>query len=138
MWLKLVTQLKEMNLMEMNVLVLAYLGDTVYENYVRRYLISLGITNVNELQKRAVTYVSAKRQSMFVRCLIEQDFFTNQEIDIIKRARNYKTCSHPKNTSIIDYKYATGLESLLGFLTLDGKEERVATIMQKILGGTLC
>ena len=55
-----------MNILEINVLVLAYLGDTIYENYVRKYLINKGIANVNDLQKEAVNYVSAKSQSGYL------------------------------------------------------------------------
>ncbi len=127
-----------MKTIEKNVLVLAYLGDTIYENYVRRHLIERGIANVNDLQKESVQYVSAKRQSFFVQKLLEKNFFTEEEITIIKRARNYKTTSHPKNCSIGDYKYATGLESLIGYLSLEKKEERIDEIMKMIFGGNLC
>ena len=65
-----------MNILEINVLVLAYLGDTIYENYIRRYLISLGMNHVNELQTEAIKYVSAKRQALFLQKLIENEFFS--------------------------------------------------------------
>lgn len=127
-----------MKTIERNSLVLAYLGDTIYENYVRKYLIEKNISNVKDLQKEAVSFVSAKRQSQFVRALIENNFFTTEELDVIRRARNYKTTSHPKNCSIADYKYATGLESLIGYLELEGRKARVQEIMKEILGGELC
>lgn len=127
-----------MKTVERNVLVLAYLGDTIYENYVRRYLVEQRIESVNELQKKAVAYVSAKKQAQFVRILLEKNFFSEEEIDIIMRARNYKTGSHPKNCSIVDYKYATGLESLIGYLTLEDRHSRIDEIMNVILGGSLC
>ena len=60
---------------EINVLVLAYLGDTVYENYIRKYLISKNIANVNDLQKEAVKYVSAKSQAQFLTELVDKKFF---------------------------------------------------------------
>lgn len=123
---------------EINVLVLAYLGDTVYENYIRKYLISKNIANVNDLQKEAVKYVSAKSQAQFLTELVDKNFFTDEELTIIKRARNYKTKSHPKNCDIITYKYATGLESLIGYLELEGKHERIEEIMNFITGGTKC
>lgn len=127
-----------MKTVERNVLVLAYLGDTIYENYIRRYLILQNIANVNDLQKEAVSFVSAKNQSKFIHKLIEQEFFSEEELDVIMRARNYKTTSHPKNCSITDYKYATGLESLIGYLELEDRHNRIDEIMDKILGGTLC
>ena len=122
-----------MNLLEINVLVLAYLGDTIYENYVRRHLISLGIGNVNDLQKEAVSYVSAKSQAAFLQEMLDKEFLTEEEIDVFKRARNYKTTSHPKNCDIVTYKYATGLEALIGYLNLANKKERIDEIMNFIL-----
>lgn len=122
-----------MNVLEVNVLVLAYLGDTIYENYVRHYLINKGIGNVNDLQKEAIKYVSAKSQSDFLYKMIDNNFLSNEEIDVVHRARNYKTTSHPKNCDIITYKNATGLEALLGFLDLENKKERINEIMKFIL-----
>lgn len=122
-----------MDVREVNVLVLAYLGDTIYENYVRRYLINSGIGNVNDLQKEAIKYVSAKKQASFVTEMLSLSFFLDDEVDVIKRARNYKTTSHPKNCDIVTYKYATGLEAVIGYLSLINKDERIDKIMSFIL-----
>ena len=119
---------------EINVLVLAYLGDTIYENYVRRYLISKGIANVNDLQKAAINYVSAKSQASYLMKMMANDFLSEDEIIVVKRARNYKTTSHPKNCDIVTYKCATGLESLIGYLQLENKNNRIDEIMNFILG----
>ncbi len=124
-----------MNVLEINVLVLAYLGDTIYENYVRRYLISKGISNVNDLQTASISYVSAKAQASFLTKLLEENFFTDEEVSVIKRARNYKSSSHPKNCDILTYKHATGLEAVIGYLDLVHRNSRVDEIMKKILGG---
>lgn len=124
-----------MNVLEINVLVLAYLGDTVYENYVRRFLINKGIGNVNDLQTESINYVSAKAQAKFLTEFVEKDFFSEEELNVIKRARNYKSHSHPKNCDIITYKHATGLEALIGYLELLGRRERIDKIMNNILGG---
>ena len=123
-----------MQTIEINVLVLAYLGDTIYENYVRKYLISKGIGNVNDLQKESINYVSAKSQAKFLQDMLENNFLSDEEITVVKRARNYKTTSHPKNCDIVTYKYATGLESLIGYLDLEGKKDRIDEIMNFILG----
>ncbi len=123
-----------MNVLEVNVLVLAYLGDTIYENYIRRYLISKNISNVNDLQVKATNYVSAKSQAAFIKKLLEEDFFTEEEISVIMRARNYKSKSHPKSCDIITYKYATGLEALIGYLDLVGNTSRIDEIMDRIVG----
>lgn len=124
---------KFMQTREVNVLVLAYLGDTIYENHVRKFLIMKGIANVNDLQKNAINYVSAKAQSATLVHMLEKKFLTEEEITIVKRARNYKTTSHPKSCDIITYKYATGLESLIGYLDLNNKKERIDEIMNFIL-----
>lgn len=129
---------KTMNVLEINVLVLAYLGDTIYENYVRRYLISKGIGNVNSLQTESINYVSAKAQAKFVNILIDKNFFTDEELGVIKRARNYKGTSHPKNCDIVTYKYATGLEALIGYLDLTNRNDRIDEIMKLILEGSIC
>lgn len=122
-----------MNLLEVNVLVLAYMGDTVYEDYIRRYLINKGIGNVNDLQSASLDYVSAKSQAKFIQEMIDNNLLSETELDIVKRARNYKTTSHPKSCDIITYKYATGLEALIGYLYLDNNNERIDEIMSFIL-----
>ena len=124
-----------MNVLEVNVLVLAYLGDTIYENYVRHYLINKGIGNVNSLQTESINYVSARAQAKFLEELINSDFFTEEEISVVKRARNYKSNSHPKNTDIITYKHATALEAVIGYLDLSNRKDRIDKIMNNILGG---
>ena len=119
--------------MEINVLVLAYLGDTIYEDYVRKHLILQGVGHVDDLQKRAVSYVSAKSQAFFLQKMIDSNILSDEEKSIMMRARNYKTTSHPKSCDIITYKYATGLEALIGYLELAGKRERIDDIMNFIL-----
>ncbi|MBR3210331.1 MAG: Mini-ribonuclease 3 [Bacilli bacterium] len=121
-----------MNVMEINVLVLAYLGDTIYENYIRKFLILKGISNVNDLQKEAVSYVSASSQASYLTKLLSSNFLTEEEIEVVKRARNYKTTSHPKSCDILTYKHATGLEALIGYLDLTKQKERIDEIMDFI------
>ena len=123
-----------MKVVEINSLVLAYLGDTVYENYVRKFLVQQGIAHVDELQKKAVQYVSANSQSRFLQRMIEDNFLTEEELAVVKRARNHKVLSHPKNTSIIVYKKATGLEALIGFLEISSNQKRIDEIMKYIVG----
>lgn len=123
-----------MDVREVNVLVLAYLGDTIYENYVRHFLVKNGISNVNDLQKAAIKYVSAVAQAGFLTKMIDEKFLSEEEINVVKRARNYKTTSHPKNCDIVTYKYATGLEALIGYLDLENKNMRIDEIMKYILG----
>ena len=118
---------------EINSLVLAYLGDTIYEDFVREYLIKKGIANVNDLQTESIKYSSAKAQSKILKELMNENVFTEEELEIIRRARNHKSISHPKNCDIVTYRYATGFEALIGYLKLDNNEERIKEIMKNIL-----
>lgn len=127
-----------MNVNEINVLVLAYLGDNIYEYYVRRYLIEQNIANVNDLQKNAINYVSAVNQAKFLTGMIENNFFSEEELSVIKRARNHKSGSHPKSCDIVTYKYATALEALIGYLEFLNNRNRIEEIMNYIFGGNIC
>ena len=123
--------MKDVN--SLNVLALAYIGDAVYEIYVRDYLLSKNIVKVKELQANSVKYVSAKAQSKILEEMLDKNFFTEDEIAIIKRARNNKGKSHPKNTDIITYKYATGMEALVGYHHLAGNKQREKEIMNYVI-----
>lgn len=112
-----------------NILTLAYLGDAVFELYVREYLINKNITKVKELQEKAIEYVSAKNQ---VRILEEiNNKLTDEEKEIIKKGRNAKSHKAPKNTDILTYKHATGFETLIGYLYLNNKQ-RLDELIKKI------
>lgn len=114
-------------------LVMAYMGDTVYERYVREYLIKKGVSKIGDLQKESLNYVSAKSQRMHLERLMENNFFTEEELDIIKWGRNAKGAK-TKHADIVTYRLATGLEALIGKLYFDKKEERIEEIMKFILG----
>lgn len=99
----------------MNNLVLAYLGDAVYELHIRAYLISSGLCKVNELQKASLEFVSAKAQRRILEDLINEGYLTEAEIEIVNRGRNASSHSS-KTTDIITYKKSTGFECLIGTL----------------------
>lgn len=105
----------------MNNLVLAYLGDAVYELHIRKYLIDAGIAKVNELQSASLNYVSAKSQRRILEELINREFLSDEEQEIVNRGRNASSHSS-KTTDIITYKKATGLECLIGYLYNNNKE----------------
>lgn len=127
-----------MNVKEVNVLVLAYLGDTIYENYIRKHFINLGIAHVKDLQEKVIPYVSAKGQAYFLEKLAQSNFFVEEELDVIRRARNSKTNSHPKSCDILTYKHATALEAVIGYLDLLKRRDRIEEIMNYILEVELC
>ena len=122
-----------METIEKNGLVLAYLGDSIYESYIREYLIKKGISHVNDLQVESLNYVSAKSQARILKDLMDKNIFTEEELSVIKRARNTKSKSHPKSCDIITYQHATSLEALFGYLKLRKNEERIEEIISKIL-----
>ena len=114
-------------------LVCAYMGDTIYERFVREYLINKGITKVGELQVRSLDYVSAKSQRKHLQRLLDNNFFTEDELEIIKWGRNAKG-TKSKSTDIITYRLATALEALIGKLYFDNNNKRIEEIMNSILG----
>ena len=117
----------------MNSLVLAYLGDSIYEIIVRKYLISKGIAKVKDLQKESIKYVSASSQANILKKMIDNNYFSEEELRIIMNARNQKNNHKPRNCDIITYKYATGLEALIGYLYLNNQKTRIDEIMECIL-----
>lgn len=121
-----------MDVNTINIITLAYLGDAIYEIYIREKLIKKGIAKVEDLQKEATKYVSAKGQANILKQLLEENILTEEELDIIKRGRNNKRSTHPKHTDIITYKYSTGFEALIGYLYLSNKTERLEEILNKI------
>lgn len=102
-----------------NVISLAYLGDSVYEVYIRRMLINKGYVKVDDMQKKAVKYVSAKGQVEILNKLMDNNILSDIELDVVRRGRNYKRSIHPKNTDIVTYKSSTGFEALIGYLYLN-------------------
>ena len=121
-----------MDVNTINIITLAYLGDAIYEVYIREKLIRKGIAKVEELQKFTTKYVSAKGQANILNNLIDNNHLTEEELELVKRGRNYKRSSHPKHTDIITYKYSTGFEALIGYLYLSNNQNRLTEILNKI------
>ena len=123
-------KMDKIKLITMSPLVLAYLGDTVYESYIREHLIRQNINRkVNNLHKLAIQYSKAKAQATIIHEL--EDELTEEEMKIFKRGRNQKSHTAPKNADIIDYKYATGFEAWIGYLYLSEDKERLEYIVKK-------
>ncbi|MCD8391139.1 MAG: Mini-ribonuclease 3 [Firmicutes bacterium] len=109
-------------------LVLAYIGDSVYELYVRsRVIEEHSDLPAHKLHLQSVKYVKAHAQSESITAIA--DMLTEDETAVYKRGRNAKAYSSPKNADIRDYRRATGFEALLGYLYLSGKHERLNEIM---------
>ncbi len=120
--------------LNLNPLVLAYLGDSIYEVYIRKYLIDMGNIKVNELQKEATKFVSAKSQANILNKLMDSDILKPSELDIVRRGRNTKSHKAPKNTDVVTYKQATGFETLIGYLYLENNITRIDEIIKEIIG----
>lgn len=114
---------------QINPLVLAYLGDATYAHYVRYHLIARGLVKPNQLHKESTRYVSAKAQANILLTLLPQ--LSEQELAVVKRGRNAKSGSVAKNANVIDYRHATALEALIGYLFLSGQEQRLDQIIQQ-------
>ncbi len=119
--------------MDINSKVLAFIGDAVYEVMIRSYLLKMKTNDVNKLETLKVKYVSAKSQALILDDLINKNVFNENELSIIKRARNTKLSSKPKNTDIITYKKATALEALIGYLYIKKDFKRMDEIKNLIV-----
>ena len=108
---------------------LAYIGDAVYELLVRTYLLNKRLP-VNKLHNVAIKYVKAKAQAEIVHLL--ENILTDEEQRIVKKGRNAKSNTMPKNATVIDYKYATGFEALIGYLYLKGHDARIQELFERI------
>ena len=112
---------------------LAYIGDGVYELFVRTKLLSEGNRPADELQRQGVRFSKAVSQAACVDALLEEGFFSEEELAVYKRGRNTDTHSHTRNASHADYQKATGLECLFGFLYLSGRDERLLELFHAVI-----
>ncbi len=112
-------------------LTLAYIGDAVFELYIRNYLVSKEIVPVNRLHKAATGYVRATAQSEYMEII--SDMLSEDEIRAYKRGRNAHPKTLAKNADIISYRRATGFEALIGWLYIKGQTDRLDEIIKKIL-----
>ena len=125
-----VGELRNADVKQLNALALAYMGDAVLEIAIREHLLRAGRVKPNILHLEATHYVSAKAQSMVIHQMIDEDYFTEEEMAVLKRGRNAKSGSIPKNTDVQTYNYSSVFEAVLGFLYLTGQLERVDAIIQ--------
>lgn len=117
------------NWQEMNALTLAYLGDAVYELWVRTHLLELGHEKVRELHKQAISYVRASTQAQLLRALLPE--LDEVEQQVVLRGRNAKG-GHPKNVDVVTYRHATAFESLVGYWHINGQIERMQWAFKKV------
>src|SRR5690625_1219630 len=118
---------------QLNSLALAYIGDAIFELQVREHLIKTGQINPRALQRRAVKFVSANAQSAIMDYLNDQQFFLSVELNVIRRGRNAKSKTIPKNASIQTYRQSTAFEALLGYHYLKANNKRLNDIINEAI-----
>jgi ribonuclease III family protein len=116
---------------QLNSLALAYMGDAIYETYVRRHLLYSGKVRPNQLHRTGTTYVSAKAQCQILFHMMDQQMLDEEELAVVMRGRNAKSGTVPKNTDVQTYHYSTAFEALMGHLYLTGKKERLEELVSK-------
>ncbi len=115
---------------------LAYMGDAIYEVYVRQHLLMQEdykalAKNTREIHRQTIRYVNAAGQAYAIRQLF--DTLTEEEQRLVKRARNHKSSSRPQNQSPLDYRWATAFEALLGYCHLMERYDREAHLAQEAI-----
>lgn len=118
-----------MNVNEIDSKALAYVGDAIYELYIREYIVNSSREQVSKMHRKTVKYVSAKAQAKIIENIMEE--LTEKEIDIFKRGRNAVANTIPKNTDVVTYKIATGFESLVGYLYMAKENDRLQYLINK-------
>ena len=110
-----------------NTTALAYIGDAVYELYIRENIIKSGQTNADIMHRISINYVSAEAQANTLKKIY--DALKESERELVRRARNHKISSKPKNAAPVDYKLATAFEALIGYLYMSGDKERMDEVL---------
>lgn len=117
--------LKAVDVQTTSPLILAYIGDCLYDLAVREYVVSNFPGVVNAVNQKKTTFVCAHAQSEIMGYLIRQGVLTDEEMSVYRRGRNQKSATHSKNSSIQEYRRATGFEALIGYLYLTEQYERM-------------
>ena len=121
--------MREIDYKNYNSIALAFMGDAVYERFIRERILRSGKTGADKMHRAAVRYVKAAAQELSLREML--DDLTEDEQVVVHRARNHKITSKPKNADPLTYKMATAFEALLGYLYLSGQSERLAELMER-------
>ena len=120
--------MEELEVNQISPLVWAYIGDSVYEQYIRNYLVTNTKYKPHKLHVEATKFVKAGAQAKILE-LLEKDL-TEEEKDIVRRTRNTKNHHLPKNSNVQEYMYATAFECLIGYLHLSKNTNRLNEILE--------
>ena len=127
-YLKEQFQLPPVDIRTYSPVVLAYIGDAVYELMIRTILVDQGNRQANTLHKKASTYVKASAQAAMAEAFLPD--LTEEELQYFKRGRNAKTVSMAKHATMHDYRHATGFEALIGYLYLTDQMNRMIDLIK--------
>ncbi|MBQ6807418.1 MAG: ribonuclease III [Lachnospiraceae bacterium] len=119
---------KEVDIRTYSPLTLAYIGDAIYDLVIRTIVVERGNQSAKGLHKTTIEYVNAKVQAKMIDAL--EETLTEEELAVYHRGRNAKSYTSAKNASIIEYRKATGLEALMGYLYLKGETARMLMLIQ--------
>ncbi len=121
-------EIKEVDIRTYSPLTLAYIGDGIFDLVIRTVVVERGNEPANRLHHKTVKYVNAKTQAEMIEALLPE--LTQEEEAVYKRGRNAKSYTSAKNASIAEYRKATGLEALMGYLYLQNRTERILELVQ--------
>lgn len=121
-------QCEEQDIRSYSPLTLAYIGDCIYEIIIRTVVVERGNKSPQSLHKTVTKYVKAETQCELFQVL--QDELTEEEMAVMRRGRNAKSFTTAKNASVGDYRKASGLEALFGYLYLTGQTERAVSLLK--------
>ena len=122
---------KETDIRTYSPLTLAYIGDAIYDLVIRTIVVERGNKSANSLHKKTVSYVNARVQAKMIDAL--ENELTQEETAVYHRGRNAKSYTAAKNASVIEYRKATGLEALCGYLYLNGQQERMLYLIHEAI-----
>ena len=123
--------MEKIDVNQMSPLVWAYIGDSVYEQYIREYLVTNTKYKPHKLHMEATKYVKAGAQAEILKKLETE--LKDEELDVVRRTRNTQNHHLPKNASVTEYMYSTAFEGLIGYLYLIGQKERLKELLYKIV-----
>lgn len=120
--------LEDVDIRTYSPVVLAYIGDGIYELIIRTILVDQGNRSANALHKSASQHVKAATQAAMIEAVMDE--LSEEEMGVFKRGRNAKTVSMAKNASMHDYRHATGFEALMGYLYLTNQMKRMIDLIK--------
>lgn len=116
---------------EVNTTALAYMGDAVYEQAVREYILKKGSYNVNSMHRLATDFVKASAQAKVIKTMFDE--LSESEQSLVRRARNRKYSTKARNADPVTYKWATAFETLVGYLYLAEYDERLEWVLARAI-----